>query len=226
MMPPDLSDTPPGGLVAAQHLAIELADFAAHSAEPGMTEIELHALTERQLRARGGTGVWSPTTIGFGRGTLECFPTQTPTDRQLWPIDLGIVDVHPVTAGGWWGDCTRTFMRGDNPGYASAMREIRRIHEQTLAAARPGMRAADLFGAFADALAGSGFVLLDRLNNIGHSLSRGEAYDDGYLDPWNETELWGAWAVEPYVGTHLWGVKLEDVIWLGSESVHVLGRRR
>jgi hypothetical protein len=102
------------------------------------------------------------------------------------------------------------------------MAEIRRVHQSTLTAARPGMRARDLFGAFADALAGSGFMLLDRLNNIGHSLDRGGSYDDGYLDPWNEMELWGAWAVEPYVGTHLWGVKLEDVVWFGRDECRVL----
>ena len=73
-----------------------------------------------------------------------------------------------------------------------------------------------------EALQPSGLKLLDRLNNIGHSLGQGTSYDLGYLDPWNETRLHGAWAIEPFVGNHLWGVKLEDVVWFGSERCTVI----
>jgi hypothetical protein len=79
-----------------------------------------------------------------------------------------------------------------------------------------------LFAAFAEALAPTGLKLLDRLGNIGHSLGQNTSYDLGYLDPWNETRLRGAWAVEPFVGNHLWGVKLEDVVWFGSERCTVI----
>ena len=30
----------------------------------------------------GGGGVWTPTTVGFGIGTLSCFPTDVPTDGR------------------------------------------------------------------------------------------------------------------------------------------------
>lgn len=221
-VPAGLTDEPPAGLVHAQRLAIGVAEAMAERAEAGQTELELRDLAERTLGERGAAGVWTPTNVGFGAGTLHCFPTEPPTGRPLWNIDLGIVDVHPVTEQGWWGDCTRSFMRGANPGYRQALAEISRIHRTTLDAARPGMRACDLFGAFAQALDGTGFRLLDRLNNIGHSIGQGTSYDQGYLDPWNETRLWGGWAVEPFVGNHLWGVKLEDVVWFGAEDCTVL----
>ena len=213
---------PPRGLVEAQRLAVEVADAIAEQVVAGQTEAEVRNLAETIMRQRGGVEVWTPTNIGFGVGTLSCFPTDVPGDRILWDIDLGFIDIHPITPDGWWGDCTRSFMRGENPGYQAALDDIQHIHETTLAAARPGMRACDLFGAFADALAPTGFIGLDRLNNIGHSLGQGTSYDLGYLDPWNETPLWGAWAVEPFVGNHLWGVKLEDVIWFGGDEVTVL----
>ena len=217
-----VSNQPPGGLVEAQRLAVAVAEVIAEQAAAGQSEAEVRDLAEKVLGQRGGHGVWTPTNIGFGAGTLSCFPTDIPSDRVLWNIDLGFVDIHPVTSTGWWGDCTRSFMRGSNPGYQSALAEITHIHETTLAAARPGMRACDLYGAFAEALAPTGLVGLDRLSNIGHSLGRGTSYDLGYLDPWNQTPLWGAWAVEPFVGNHLWGVKLEDVIWFGGDEVTVL----
>ena len=213
-----ISDSPPAGLVVAQRLAIAVAESIVAEADAGQSELEVLAVAQRRLVAAGSVSTWSPTTVGFGAGTLSCFPTYESTTRPLWDIDLGIIDVHPVTADGWRGDCTRTLMRGANPGYAAALQEIRHLHETTLAACRPGMRACDLFAAFAQALEPTGLVLLDRLNNIGHSLSQGTAYDLGYLDPWNTTRLAGAWAVEPFVGNHLWGVKLEDVVWFGEHE--------
>jgi Xaa-Pro aminopeptidase len=221
-VPEGLADAPPDGLVAAQRLAIEIAEQVAAQAQAGRTEISVHTWTDQLVEEHGGTGVWTPTVVGFGAGTLSCFPTDKPSERVLWNIDLGFVDVHPVTADGWWGDCTRSFMRGDNRGYREALETIRHVHETTLAAARPGMRACDLFAAFHDALEPTGLLLLDRLNNIGHSLGQNTSYDLGYLDPWNETRLWGAWAVEPFIGNHLWGVKLEDVIWFGRERCVVI----
>ena len=217
-----LTEDPPEGLVRAQRLAISVAEKIASEVAAGQTEAETRDWANALIEASGGAGIWTITNVGFGVGTLRCFPTEPPTDRPLWNIDLGTIDVHPVTPDGWWGDCTRSFMRGDNPGYRAALEEIRHIHEATLAAARPGMRACDLFAAFADALQPTGLKLLDRLNNIGHSLDQNSSYDLGYLDPWNETRLQGAWAVEPFVGNHLWGVKLEDVVWFGNERCTVI----
>ncbi|MEU2777125.1 M24 family metallopeptidase [Streptomyces sp. NPDC007162] len=220
--PEGLTEVPPSGLVAAQRLAVAVAEEVAAQVQAGQTEIAVRDWTEELLDARGSKGVWTPTNVGFGAGTLSCFPTDKPSDRVLWNIDLGFVDVHPVTEDGWWGDCTRSFMRGENPGYREALETMRHVHETTLAAARPGMRACDLFFAFQDALEPTGLLLLDRLNNIGHSLDRNTSYDLGYLDPWNETRLWGAWAVEPFMGNHLWGVKQEDVLWFGRHNCVVI----
>lgn len=162
------------------------------------------------------------TTVGFGVGTLSCFPTDVPSERVLWNLDLGMIDVHPVTTEGWWGDCTRSLQRGDNPAQAEALATVERIQAGLLAAARPGMRACDWFRIFRAELDRTSYVLLDRLSNIGHSLDASTSYDDGYIDAWNDTEMRGAWAVEPFIGTHLYGVKREDVVWFGPNRVTVL----
>ncbi len=60
------------------------------------------------------------------------------------------------------------------------------------------------------------------MSNIGHSRGQKTLYDLGYLDPWNKIRLWGAWAVEPYIENHLWGVKIKDVIWFGSEDCKII----
>lgn len=218
----DLTDEPPAGLVEAQRLAIRIAETAAREATAGETEREVHRRIDRQIIDDGGVGVWTPTTVGFGIGTLSCFPTDVPSERALWNLDLGMIDVHPVTPDGWWGDCTRSFQRGDNRAQAAALATVERIHATLLAAARPGMRACDWFGIFAEELAQTPYVLLDRLSNIGHSLDANSSYDDGYIDATNETVMTGAWAVEPFIGTHLYGVKREDVVWFGPSRATVI----
>jgi Xaa-Pro dipeptidase len=84
------------------------------------------------------------------------------------------------------------------------------------------MRACHIFEIFEKTLKPTGYLLLDRLQNIGHSLTQNSSYDGGYLDAFNETILEGAWAVEPFIGNHLYGVKLEDVLWFGKTKVTVV----
>lgn len=209
------TDEIPAGLIEAQRFAIRVAETSAARATAGETEREARDRTEELVNELGGNGVWTPTVVGFGAGTLSCFPTDVPSDRRLWNLDLGMIDVHPVTTDGWWGDCTRSFQTGDNVAQAEALATVERIHAIVLAAARPGMRACDWFTVFKDELDKTPYVLLDRLSNIGHSLDANSSYDDGYIDEWNETVMTGAWAVEPFIGNHLYGVKREDVVWFG-----------
>lgn len=216
------TDEPPAGLVEAQRFAIRVAEASAAQAAAGETERQVRDRTEALVTEWGGDGVWTPTVVGFGIGTLSCFPTDVPSERALWNLDLGMIDVHPVTAEGWWGDCTRTFQRGDNVAQAEALATVERIHATVLAAVRPGMRACDLFAVFDEELGKTPYVLLDRLSNIGHSLDANSSYDDGYIDAWNETVMTGAWAVEPFIGNHLYGVKREDVIWFGPTRATVI----
>jgi Xaa-Pro aminopeptidase len=216
------TDEPPAGLVEAQRFAIRVAEASAAQAAAGETERQVRDRTEALVTEWGGDGVWTPTVVGFGIGTLSCFPTDVPSERALWNLDLGMIDVHPVTAEGWWGDCTRTFQRGDNLAQAEALTTVERIHATVLAAVRPGMRACDLFAVFDEELGKTPYVLLDRLSNIGHSLDANSSYDDGYIDAWNETVMTGAWAVEPFIGNHLYGVKREDVVWFGPTRATVI----
>jgi len=74
------------------------------------------------------------------------------------------------------------------------------------------MRACHIFEIFEKTLKPTGYLLLDRPQNIGHSLTQNSSYDGGYLDAFNETILEGAWDVESFIGNHLYGVKLEDVL--------------
>ena len=214
----DVSAVPPEGLVQAQRIAIAAAEAAVNNAMPGTTERELARLAEWHARTLGALSFWTPTTVGFGEGTLRCFPTEYPSERELWNLDVGHVDVHPVTAEGWFGDCTRTLTRGDHPPHAEMLGEMEEVHRLILGSARPGMPANELYGIFSEQCKRYGVVALDRLGNIGHSIGRGTSYDLGYIDKANTTAMWEGWAIEPFFGNHLYGVKLEDIVWFGSEG--------
>lgn len=213
---------PPDGLVRAQRIAIQAAERISDTTEAGQTEIEVRDRADALMTELGSVGVWTPTVVGFGAGTLSCFPTDVPSARPLWNLDLGMIDVHPTTTDGWFGDCTRSFIRGDNVPQQRALSALETLHAELLAAAQPGMRACDLFAVFDRLLPSTGMVLLDRLQNIGHSLGHASSYDEGYIDRHNETVMTGAWAVEPFIGNHLYGVKREDVIWFGDERCTVI----
>jgi Xaa-Pro dipeptidase len=213
---------PPEGLVVAQRLAIEAAEAACEHAKPGMTERELATWADEYALGHGATGFWDSTLVGFGPGTLRCFPTEHPTDRILWNLDLGHIDILPIAANGWWGDCARSLLRGDNPAQRELLETVQGIHDRVLAAARPGMRACDLHAVYADEVSRAGLLQLDRLGNVGHSLGNATSYDKGYIDPWNETEMWEAWAIEPFVGNYIQAIKVEDVVWFGPDGCVVI----
>ena len=212
----------PEGLAAVQRVARRVADDAARAASPGMTEIELRDLAEQQLREAGCPEVWSITNVGFGARSTICFPDQPPTDDVLGRDDVGHVDLHPISADGWWGDCTRTFTVGTDADHLRALETVRRIHEETLGRCRPGMPARELHAGCVASIEAAGYRLLDPWSNIGHSLRRGSAYDEKFIDATNEREMWGAWAIEPFLGTDRFGVKLEDLVWFGREGCVVL----
>lgn len=217
-----LSNTPPPGLVEAQHIAVTAAEQTVATACAGESEQAVFDHLEAYARSLGAVDFWTPTIVGFGPGSLSCFPTDRPSDRPLWDLDIGHVDVHPVTADGWWGDCTRSIVTGAHPRHHELLKTVTDIHNEVLSSLKPGMRACDAFAIFETLLDNTPYRLLDRLENIGHSLDRGDSYSNGYLNRWNNTVMTGAWAFEPFIGTHLYGGKVEDVVWFGPDSCTIL----
>jgi Xaa-Pro dipeptidase len=219
---PDLAYAPPPGLVEAQNLAKAAAAAALAVAAPGVTEREVELAGSDRMRAGGVEHVWTITNVGVGPNAHICFPTHPPTDLAIAARDVVMVDIHPITPAGFWGDCTRCRVIGDYPEAASALRDLEALHYEVLEKCRPGMPASELFGLSAQRLKAEGFELLDLLANIGHSLTPGAAYLHNFIDAGNETLMWGAWAVEPFAARGGIAVKVEDLVWFGRESCQIL----
>ena len=207
-------------LVAAQRATIAVADELQRALRPGLSEREVAALAERLARARGATGVWTPISVGAGEGTLVCHPDHPPSDRAVDDPDLVWFDVTP-DFGGWPGDATRSVVVGDDAGRERVLADARRIQRAILDACEPGMPAKELFAVARRLFDADGYELLDLLGNIGHDLGRGGAVT-GFIDPRNETPMWGCWAIEPHIGLDGVAAKIEDLVWLGKDGVVVV----
>jgi Xaa-Pro aminopeptidase len=214
---PDVSDLPPPGLAAAQRIAKGAAAAGLAAASAGISEQDVELAVSDYLTAQGIAHVWTITNVGLGENTLVCFPTNPPTTLKAAERDVLMVDVHPITADGSWGDCTRCSVIGDWPEARKALSDLEAIHYETLEKCRPGMSANELFGMSHERLVSEGYVLLDQLGNIGHSLTAGAAYLHQFIDAGNATPMWGAWAIEPFAARDGIAVKVEDLVWFGRE---------
>lgn len=219
---PDVAPSAPPGLCRAQALARAAAQFGVSVAKAGISEAEIEQQVHEYLHRHGATGVWTITTVGAGENARVCFPTQGPGEQIAAEQDIVIIDVHPITQEGFWGDCTRTAIVGDAPQAQAALHDLQAIHHAMLSRCRPGMPANELFAMTAERLAAEGFILLDLLGNIGHSLSAGAAYTHGFIDADNASPMWGAWAIEPFALRDEMAVKVEDVVWFGRDRCTVL----
>lgn len=214
---PDVSDVPPPGLVTAQAIAKGAAAAGLAAATAGVSEKDIELAISAYLLGEGIEHVWTITNVGLGENTLVCFPTNPPTDLAAGDKDVLMVDVHPITSAGFWGDCTRCAVIGDYPAARQALADLEAIHYETLGKCRPGMPASELFGLSHERLTAEGYVLLDQLGNIGHSLTPGAAYLHNFIDAGNPTPMWAAWAIEPFAARDGIAVKVEDLVWFGRE---------
>lgn len=69
----EISDEPPAGLVNAQRLAIKVAETVAYNTTPGEVERDVRDRADALVLELGGTGVWTPTTVGFGSARSVAF---------------------------------------------------------------------------------------------------------------------------------------------------------
>jgi Xaa-Pro aminopeptidase len=212
---------PPAELVAAQRATLEVVRALGGDVRPGVTERELATRAEELAREQGASGVWTPIAVGAGPGNLVCHPDFPPTDRAVADPDLVWLDVTPEFDG-WAGDVTRSILVGADEARAQAVADCERIKRSIVEAIRPGMQAKELFAVARSLLDAGGYELLDLLGNVGHDLGP-HARVTGYIDPRNETPMWGCWAIEPHIGMNGIGAKVEDLVWIGAEGVVVLG---
>jgi len=179
--------------------------------KPGMTESELAAEIEYQMRKLGASGPSFATIVAAGERSAMCHAV--PTENRLKPGDALVLDFGVIYRH-YCSDMTRTIFIGE-PG--EEMKKIYRIVLDAQLAAleslHSGMKASDADKVARDIIARAGYGA-----HFGHSLGHGvgiEIHEEPRLSAKSEDILQDGmvFSVEPGIYVEgLGGVRIEDMV--------------
>jgi Xaa-Pro aminopeptidase len=169
------------------NIAVLEAGFEAArlALRPGQTELSVWAAIYAAMMAKAGHPFPLEGNFASGHRTTEAEPQ--PTNRELHPRDVVLIDLYPIIDG-YCADLTRTFVIGEP---TAAQRARHAVLERALAAGvgalRPGARACDVDAAVRSAIAEAG--LADAFpHHAGHALGL-QGQEQPLLIPGDETVL-------------------------------------
>ena len=211
--------------MASLQRAIDVGDEAMRRAQaqaaPEMTELELAALVEREVRAAGGDGL-SFNTIAAA-GPAGAMPHAQPGLARLGEGRPIVVDMG-VRAGGYCSDLTRTFVIGTPDARFRELYDI--VFEaqgNAIAKVEPGMSGKDAHELAAAVIEKAGYG-----DQFGHGLGHGvglQVHERPYLGRTSEDTLGEGmvFTVEPGIYLPGWGgIRIEDVVVLENGRARVL----
>jgi Xaa-Pro aminopeptidase len=211
--------------MAALQRAIDVADEAMRRvqalATPTMTELELAALVEREVRAAGGDGIAFNTIAAAG--PAGAMPHAQPCDTHLGEGRPIVVDMGARSAG-YCSDLTRTFTIGTGDA------RFHEIYEIVFEAQRNAIERleAGMSGQDAHELAASVIEQAGYGDQFGHGLGHGvglQVHERPYLGRTSEDTLHEGmvFTVEPGIYLPGWGgVRIEDIVVLENGRARVL----
>lgn len=193
---------------------------------PDSTEASIAEVAADWLSELGINETWYYDCAAFVlAGSRSCLSISgrdySPAAEPLGENNLVTVDLSPCI-GEIWGDCARSYAIEDGAFVANPSRpEFRRglntqsiLHSEMKGFVSVSTRFCDLFEFANDMIATLGFVNLDFLGNVGHSITRSRE-DRVYIDATNTRELASVsfFTFEPHIreADGGWGFKHENV---------------
>ncbi len=205
--------------------ACEIAEDAFNLLLPalkeGMTESEVAALLEYQMRRLGASGVSFETICAFGEnGSVPHYETG---DRKLRFGDPVLIDFG-CKYGGYCSDITRTFLFGDDGKHE----EFKRLHAEVLAAHTLFKERAEagMTGREADEIARGHLRERGLAQYFTHSLGHGiglQIHEYPTLSPRGEDVLQDGMVFSDEPGIYLagkLGIRIEDSVYMQGGRVH------
>ena len=186
----------------------------------GMTERELAAVLEYEMRMRGAEGVSFETIVAFGAGSSV--PHHETGDTKLRFGDVVLID-YGCKKGGYCSDCTRTFLFGDDGKHEEFKAHYALVLEaHELAKARI---VAGMTGKEADEIARGYFREHGLDGAFTHSLGHGiglEIHEHPMLSPRSEEVLLDGMVFSDEPGLYFagkYGIRIEDSVTLQGGKV-------
>jgi len=194
--------------------------FIPQVMQPGKTELELWAATRAHVEGQAGGRV--PILVDLVAGLRTAEIGGPPSPYALKPSDPLILDIVP-RLNGYWGDNAATYFAGDpSAELAKAYRVVRRVLQQAIEAARPGVVARDLDSQVRQAVRVEGYEPYP--HHTGHGM--GASYhEEPRIVPYNNLRLEPGMVVALEPGIYLpgiGGVRLEDVVLITTGGNEVL----
>ena len=224
---------------AAQALASESMAAVAAQLRCGMTEADIAALAEKEMRQRGAEGWWyhnvgALVLVGPERSLLSISGRDYIPSKEsvLGENDLVSLDFSPIL-GGVWGDYARTiYMENGTPllephapasadftqGYAMELR----LHNALMDFARPETTYEDVWREMNALLTEEGWENRDFHGNLGHSIEETPSARI-YLEKGNTASLGSygkPFTFEPHICRRggKWGFKREQIYAFGPDG--------
>lgn len=195
-------------------------DAALRQFKPGMSENELAAEIDYQMRRLGAEKTAFDTIVASGvRSALpHARPTRAPIERGALLIDMG------ASESGYASDMTRTFFVGDPP------RKLKQLYNAVLEsqlagidAVRPGVKASRIDRAARNVLKGHGLEKAF-MHSTGHGLGL-EIHEPPKLGKKDKTKLEAGMAITIEPGAYLenvGGVRIEDTLVVTEKGQEIL----
>ena len=193
------------------------------SIQPGMTEKELAAIAEFEMRKAGSDGTSFDTIVASG--TRSAFPHAKTEMKEVENGDLIIVDIGAKYKG-YCSDMTRTFILGKiEAPKGDLVNFVNEGQQYTLDQVKPGIKAKDL-----DKLARDYYINHHKTwgSRFIHSLGHGvgiEVHEKPYLSPISGDELQPNMVVTIEPGLYipeLGGARTEDLIVVRPDGFEML----
>ena len=186
----------------------------------GMTERELAAVLEYEMRMQGADGTSFETIVAFGKGSSV--PHHETGDTMLKFGDVVLIDFGCKTQG-YCSDCTRTFLFGDDgrhEAFKKTYAAVLEAHERVKETLVSGMT-----GREADAIARDLFAAKGLDKYFTHSLGHGiglQIHEYPVLAPRGEEVLTDGMVFSDEPGLYFageYGIRIEDSICLENGKV-------
>ena len=219
---------------AVQKLAKDTIEYIKGEIKPGMPLKEVRRLCEEKMLFLGADSFWYWDIGAFVFAGDETAVSVSGRDysvseRVIAPDDIITIDLSPQV-GDTWGDYARTIIIQDgkavssdsgisNAEWRSGLEAEKRLHEKLSETTVPQMTFEELYYRMNEYITELGFVNLDFMGNLGHSIERRKE-DRIYIEKVNDKKLGeaGLFTFEPHIsikGSN-YGYKMENIYYFDN----------